>query len=99
SGKTNDSTHINQFLQEKKDGSFLILGIKIVRHAGTALSARSPARFNSLLTTNPLMAEGHPPNASINPYLVNCDTGCTAVLALCLLCSFVSQRFHLPDAK
>ena len=54
----------------------------------SALSAQSPARFNSLLTTNPLMAEGHPPKHSINPYLVNCDTGCTAVLALCLLCSF-----------
>ena len=48
----------------------------------TALSARSPARFNSLLTTNPLVAEGHPPKNSINPSLVNCDTGCTAVLAL-----------------
>lgn len=48
----------------------------------TALSARSPARFNSLLTTNPLVAEGHPPNTSINPSLVNYDTGCTAVLAL-----------------
>lgn len=48
----------------------------------TALSAQSPARFNSLLTTNPPVAEGHPPKLSINPYLVNCDTGCTAVLAL-----------------
>ena len=37
------------------------------------------------LTTNPLMAEGHPPKTSINPSLVNCDTGCIAVLALDLL--------------
>ncbi len=49
----------------------------------TALSARSLRAFlRQPLTTNPLVAEGHPPNTSINPSLVNCDTGCTAVLAL-----------------